>query len=368
MHPTHATRRLALMALCLVTYPAAAPRALARGAWDSVHNRPAEWYKSDEAVRIGDNVLAYQHPNGGWDKNIDMAQPLDRAGRERVRAKAARSQTLIDNGATHTQVRYLARVHKATGERRFLQGARRGVEFVLAAQYPNGGWPMIYPLRRGYYSHITYNDGSMVGVLRLLRDVAGGVAPFEAMPSRLRTRAARAVDRGVGCILATQVQVDGRPTAWCGQHDEETLAPAKARSYELPSLSGQESVGVVRFLMEVEKPSPEVVRAIEGAVRWFEGAKLTGLRVETVLDPSLPRGRDRVVVEDPRAGPLWARFYEIGTDRPMFVGRDGVVHDHLADIEHERRLGYSYLGDYAGDLLERDYPKWRERVARRAAR
>src|SRR5690606_15205682 len=136
------------------------------------------------------------------------------------------------------------------------------------------------------------------------------------------------------------------------QHDAITLEPRPARTYELVSLSGMESVGIVDYLMEMENPTPEVIAAIEGAVSWLDRVRLEGLAVRTIRDATLPRGFDRVVVADSAAGPLWARFYEIGTDRPMFVGRDGVVRERLADIEHERRVGYSYLGSWPRELLE----------------
>jgi hypothetical protein len=48
----------------------------------------------------------------------------------------------------------------------------------------------------------------------------------------------------------------------------------------------------------------------------------------------------------------------------MFVGRDGVVRERLADIEHERRVGYSYLGGWPRDLLETAYPAWKARMGR----
>ena len=47
--------------------------------------------------------------------------------------------------------------------------------------------------------------------------------------------------------------VNGRRTVWCAQHDETTLRPAGARTYEHASLSGYESVGIVRFLMGIER-------------------------------------------------------------------------------------------------------------------
>jgi PelA/Pel-15E family pectate lyase len=332
------------------------------GRWPGIANRPDTFMNSDEAVRIADNLLVYQHANGGWDKNLDMARPLTDDQKARIQENGRDAQTIIDNGATYTQIRYLARVHTATGQQRFADATRRGIDYLLEAQYDNGGWPMIYPLRRGYYTHITFNDGAMIGVMRLLRDVASGEAPFEFVGSIERERVAEAVAQGLDAILKCQVVVDGQLTAWCAQHDEENFQPRGARTYELPSLSGQESVGIVEYLMEIDDPSPEVVAAIEAAVEWFREVQINGWRVETNRDEALPRGRDRIVVDDPDAPPLWARFYEIGTNRPMFVGRDGVVKETLAEIEHERRVSYSYLGEYASKLLDEKYPAWKSRT------
>jgi PelA/Pel-15E family pectate lyase len=155
------------------------------------------------------------------------------------------------------------------------------------------------------------------------------------------------------------VLVDGRRTAWCAQHDERTFAPAAARAFEPVSLSGSETAGLVRFLMTVEQPSTEVVDAVNAAVTWLDSVKLAGLRVATV---QTPEGPDRVVVEDAAASPLWARFYEIGTNRPIFTGRDGMVRFGYAEIERERRVGYAYYGNWPARLIERDYPAWAARL------
>jgi PelA/Pel-15E family pectate lyase len=166
------------------------------------------------------------------------------------------------------------------------------------------------------------------------------------------------LDKGTECILKTQVTQNGKLTVWCAQHDERTLAPAKARAYELPSLSGSESVGVVEFLMGIERPSPEVVRSIESAVAWFRASKITGIRVVHQPAPGTPKGWDSVVVADANAPPLWARFHELGTNRPIFCGRDSVVKYSLAEIEYERRNGYRWYVDRPAKLLEKDYPAW----------
>jgi hypothetical protein len=181
--------------------------------WSCALDQPAGWYASAEAVRIAENVLQYQHDNGGWEKNIDMARPLADSERTHVGKTDLEGGTTIDNGATWTQIRYLARVYEATRQPRFRDAMLRGVDFLLAAQYANGGWPQFYPIRRGYYEHVTFNDGAM-----------------------------------------------------------------------------------------------------------------------------------------------------IGANKPMFVGRDGVVRSSLAEIEQERRVGYNYLGGWARELLASEYPAWRQRV------
>jgi len=318
----------------------------------------------DEASKIAETVLLYQRSNGGWPKNYDRKADLSEPDRRKILADRDRADTTFDNGATHTELRILGRAYSKSRDQRFLSAFRRGIEFTLAAQYPNGGWPQRFPLPRKYGRHITFNDGAMVGVLRLLRDVADGAKTLDFVDEELRKRCRTAVERGIQCILETQIIVEGKRTAWCAQHDEKTLEPRKARSYELPSLSGSESVGIVRFLMEIDKPSPTVMASIESAIAWLDDAKLTGIRQERREAPGTPKGFDKIVVRDPSAPPLWARFYEIGTNRPIFSSRDGVPKRTLAEISYERRNGYSWLGPYAAKLLSTEYPAWRRRHGR----
>ena len=208
------------------------------------------------------------------------------------------------------------------------------------------------------YKHITYNDDAMIGVMKLLRDIAARKRDYSFVDDERRGKAARAVEKGIECILKTQVVVDGKRTVWCAQHDEVTLAPAPARKFELVSLSGSESVGIVRFLMSINQPNVEVVASIKGAIAWFEKSKLTGIKWVPKPDSTKMHGFDRVVVKDPDAGPLWARFYDIQTNRPIFAGRDSLVKYDVAEIEDERRNGYAWYVDGAAELLSKEYPKW----------
>lgn len=314
-----------------------------------------DWYASEEARAIANSVLQYQSPQGGWPKSTNLAMPPNSP--EDVPSPGQGKANSLDNNATTLPMKFLARMASVTGEVTYREAFKSGVDYLLAAQYSTGGWPQFYPLRKGYYSHITYNDGAMMNVITVLHKVAAGEPPYDFVDAGRRTRAATAVERGIECILQTQVRQDGQLTAWCAQYDETTLKPAWARKYEPPSLSGGESVGIVRFLMEIEQPTPEIIAAIEGAVAWLRTVAIRGKRIESFTDAD---GNDDVrVVDDPTAGPIWARFYELGTNRPIFLGRNSITQYDLQEIERERREGYSYYGMWATSLLDREYPRWR---------
>lgn len=185
------------------------------------------------------------------------------------------------------------------------------------------------------------------------------------VPTSLREKAKAAFDKGVQCILATQVVQDGKPTVWCAQHDFETLAPAKARAYELPSLSGQESDNIVLLLMDIPDPSPEIVAAIENAIAWFEKSKIEGIRLEYYRNDE--GKRDYRVVACEKCPVLWARFYELDTNRPFFCDRDGIKKYDVSQIGHERRTGYSWYNNDGRYVLAR-YKMWKREMGDKMAR
>ncbi len=354
----HAFLILALLAVAARAVAAAAP---GRVGWADVNRQPAAWYAMPEAQVIADSIVQYQTPSGGWPKNRDMTQPPDAAflADPEVDHRAAN----IDNGATTIQLAFLGRVITSTDTTRYGPAFAKGFDYLLAAQYPSGGWPQYYPARAGYYTHITFNDDAMVRAMTVLRDAADGKEPYAFVDAARRTKARAALDRAVACILRCQVTVAGVKTAWCAQHDEVTFAPAKARAYEHPSLSGNESVGLTRYLMSIDRPGPEVIAAVTAAVAWMEKTRLTGFRYEEVPDATVPGGKNRVVIPDPAGGPLWARFYEPGTNRPIFSGRDSIIRYAVSEIEPERRNGYSWYGTWPRQLLEKEYPAWKQQWA-----
>ena len=310
-----------------------------------------EWFQSEEGRRIADNVLTWQTPHGSWPKNRDTAsEPFD--------GKSEELRGTFDNSATIGELRFLARAFRATNEPRYQQAFLKGLSHILEAQYPNGGWPQFYPLSKGYHRHITFNDNAMVRILELLRDVSES-PDYRFLKTEDRTQAEAAVNKGIDCILRTQIKQNGKRTAWCAQHNEKTLEPAWARSYEPPSFSGAESVGIVRFLMSLDEPTPEIIAAVEGSIEWFRSVAIHGMRLEKFTNAD--GQNDKRIVADPDARPLWARFYELGSNRPIFLDRDSVVRYAFSEIGQERRTGYAYYGSWATKLLTDEYPQWREK-------
>jgi PelA/Pel-15E family pectate lyase len=359
---------MALLSLVVTAITDAGQRAIS---WKDCLDQEPRWYGSREAIRIADNLILFQRASGGWPKDIDMAAVLHEDQKADLAIRKSRIDSTIDNGATYMQMAYLARVFAAAKIARYKEAFIKGLDFLLEAQYENGGWPQVYPKPSGYHKHITFNDDAMAGVMNILRGISRREPAYAFVDEGRRAKAEKAIERGIECILKCQIVVDNRLTVWCAQHDEVTFAPAPARSYEKVSLSGSESVNIVRFLMGIDRPDRRVIESIRAAVAWLETAKLTGIKQIEIKDASLPNGFDRVIVADepaPSAGPLWARFYEIGSNRPIFCGRDGIIKYSLAEIEHERRIGYNWYTSAPASLLAKDYPAWEKRLATEAQR
>ncbi len=337
-----------------------------------VRNMPDDWYATQEAEMVADSVLAYQFPSGGWAKNQNWHWPeigmkaYERASvRQQIQSKSGIGST-FDNSATIQELQFLSKMYKATGKKIYRKAFLKGFEYMLEAQYDNGGWPQYYPLKiredgssYDYSVHITFNDDVMTNIMRMMRDIAAGnKAPYDALKLRKADlkRAQDAFEKAVDCVLGCQIKRDGKPTVWCQQHHYETLEPVGARIYEFPSFTGcGEIPKVLELLMEIENPSDELKVAIEGAVEWLRNHAIYGYRHETYINEW--GMSDRRLVPDKNAKPLWARYYDLETERPYFADRDGKRYDNYEDISHERRNGYSWINNNTQKVLDK-YPKW----------
>lgn len=320
-------------------------------------------YSVDQVREIVDNILLFQRTNGGWPKDYDMLAVLSESQRTIVEQTRSNDDTSYDNGNIHSQVEYLAQAYSQSAEPIWRTACERGFDFIIRSQYANGGFPQRFPNPKSFHAHITFNDGVMIGIVNVLQKASEGKSPFEWLDESRRNQAKEAVRLAVECILKCQILVEGKRTGWCQQHDQKAFEARPARTFELASICPQETTEIVRFLMQQPSPSPAIIEAVHDAVTWLRAVRLTGIRVdktkanqETFLRHSADF--DRIVVEDSQAPSLWARHYEIGTNRPIFAGRDGFKKYALAEIDRDRRTGSAWYGDWPRRLLDQEYAGW----------
>ena len=301
--------------------------------WKSVFKNSDSWFGSSEGIALADSIVQYQLSDGGWRKDMTTS------------SSGSWGKSTIDNDTTTSQIKVMAKTYNQTKNTKYLTACQKGIDLLLNGQYSNGGWPQVFNDAGTYHAHITYNDNAMIHVMYLLTDVSKKSGDYTFIDSTRASRASSAIQKGIQCFLNTQIIVNGVKTAWCQQHDEVTLKPASARAYELPSNCTSESVSIVNYLKGISNPGREITNAINSAVNWFAQVKILGIKV-------VDTGDDRIVVSDTTAPPIWARFYEIGTNKAMFVDRDGSIHYQLSEISQERRAGYAWYGDWPKNLVK----------------
>ncbi|HUV68364.1 MAG TPA: pectate lyase [Terracidiphilus sp.] len=333
-------------------------------------DRDPSWYASAEARHIADVVVSFQTPAGGWSKNLDMSKDVRRSGERYGPNNESRFLApgdfdtpkepdwnyigTIDNDATITQIEFLARVTSAAGVKDgvvYRAAFLRGIDYLLAAQFPNGGWPQVWPLEGSYHDAITYNDSAMTQVMDILHHVAGGKDEYAFVPKNVRVRAAASFARGLHCIFAAQIVSGGKLTVWPQQDDALTLKPVSGRNYEMPAESSGESADLLMMLMDdLPHPTAQQQRSIRAAAAWFKKTAIYGEKYGRT-------GDGRGLTAMPGAGPIWARYYQIDTEIPIFGDRDKTIHDNVNDLSRERRNGYAWFGVAPQRALDL-YDKW----------
>ncbi|MES2573571.1 MAG: pectate lyase [Bacteroidota bacterium] len=330
-----------------------------------VPNQPK--YNESDYTKIADNILYFQRDNGGWPKNYDMKAILTPEQINTVVNTKSELNTTFDNATTYTHIYYLAQVYTTTKTEKYKEACLKGINFIFESQYSNGGWPQYFPLEEDYSRHITFNDGVYIGIMDLLKKVIGNDANFTFVDNKTKRKATITYQKGLDCILKMQINNQGKLTAWCQQHDEKTLLPVWARKFEPPSVSNAESAEVVLFLMNINNPNEKIIKSIQSAVKWFADSKIYNTRIETFKAPEFESKYktvtdDRRVVIDSTAPPIWTRYYELISERPLFCDRESLYLYSLAEVSRERRSGYGWY-TYNPEKVLTKYPAWQKKWA-----
>jgi len=319
---------------------------------------PDAWYATAEAQALADHLVTWQTPVGAWTKGGDYTRdflPTDNHHDEF-------SGGTYDNDATITELRFLVRVSHAAATTpaaaprvaAWRGSFLRGLAYLFDSQYPNGGFPQIYPLAGSYHDAITFNDDAVVHILELLRAIGNGGPGLDFVPAESAALARERFAAALRNLLACQLRdADGRPTIWGQQHDALTLQPCAARNFEPASECSLESMGLVRFLMQLPEPDADAVAAVHGAMAWFDRRALHGV----AWDRRAPAGTGLAAQADAPA--LWARFYEFGTGKPIVGERDRTIHYDVAELSLERRNGYGWFTTAPRELFPL-YAQWKK--------
>ena len=288
-------------------------------AWDATRDR----FYLEAARQAGRALLKGQLCSGGWDYTIEL-DPAKRepfgyrmdAGCQEPRNDTGPGKTNLDNNATQGAIRFLIRLDRelAFADAAIHEGALFALNGLEKGQYPNGAWPQRFnrfpdenqfPSKPGafpdvwsrewpgpvYHAHYTINDECTLNMIDVM---------LEAYRIYKDERYLQSAIRGGEFLL--QAQLPEPQPAWAQQYDR-WMHPAWGRQFEPPAVSGRESLDVIRTLLLLARETAQkrFLEPIPRALAYFKRSYLD--------DP----------VSDRSAGPRIARFYEMKTNRPLFL-------------------------------------------------
>jgi len=295
------------------------------------------------ARAAGEALVRGQLTSGGWEYSIDFDRKrFDTSPRALTAGSAAtrRADSTFDDDTTQSALRFLlalaAVLERAEDpEAASIAAARdRGLAGLLAAQLPCGAWPQRFdgtapavgafpPVRAtipadwprhwpkpDYKRYATLNDNTLRDCVGVLLDAHRRLRRRDCLDAALRA----------GDFLVCAQLPEPQP-AWAQQYDAR-IQPAWARAFEPPAVTAGESAGAVRVLLDlaVETGAERFLEPIPRTIAWWRRSEI--------------------------APGTWARFYELGTNRPIYGDRDGEIHYTLDELSDERRSGYAWQGSF----------------------
>ena len=304
-----------------------------------------------EAARAAADALVWgQLESGGWDYKIDFDPKGSqrwyyRRNRGEVEQGKRRNYSVFDDNNTQSALRFIMAVQKTTGDEKYLSAVKYGLDLMLKSQFDNGAWPQVYPLpSKGYSRWYTFNDNAINDCIKVMLDAYHIYGNQEYLESAMLAG---------DFIIASQIP---EPQAgWAQQYDHD-MKPAPARWFEPAAVCGAVTARNMRTLIDLylETGREKYLEPMPAAIEWLEKSKM----------------------EDGK----WARFYELGTNKPIYVNMNREVVYEFVNI----RSGYSWMGDYGVTsaialynkiksmgrekyLAERDAPQTNESRRRRLA-
>ena len=312
---------------------------------DAYHATGDEYYYR-AAQRAAGALIRAQHSSGGWNYLADfggapsLREWYDTIGRNAWRLEEFQhdwGNATFDDGGTSESATLLLRLYVEKHDAQYRPALDKAIAFVLDSQYPNGGWPQRYPLkdefvhhgRPDYTSYLTFND-----------DVAAGNIEFLTLCYQVLgdQRLLDAIARGMKAFVA--LQGPAPQAGWALQYTPD-LKPAGARTYEPKALVTHTTGRNVELLLQFYRTTGDAtfLARIPEALAWLDSCR---------LPPELAVN-----------GRTHPTFVEVGTNRPLYVHREGsnVVNGrYYADGDPRNTVGhYSSFRRVDVEGLRRQY-------------
>lgn len=263
------------------------------------------------AHEVAHALIFGQLRSGGWTNCIDFDPNGQRVAQYRGRPRRGKNNSSLDDGQTQTAIRFMIRADAAFHLKNpaIHESAQTALASLLAAQFPNGGFPQVWtgpvqphpPLQanypgydwrtegriKEYWTLYTLNDNVAVHVAQVLQDahkIYGQERHFDAL-------------KRLGNFLL-QAQMPPPQPAWAQQYNFD-MQPAWARRFEPPAISGHESQAVIGVLMDIYEATGQekYLRPVPAALDYLQNS--------TLADGQL------------------ARYYELQSNRPLYMTRNG---------------------------------------------
>jgi hypothetical protein len=247
-------------------------------------------------------LIRGQNKYGGWDHTIDFSD--------------LRNETVsFDDNQSQSAVSFLMALDNEIDDRRLRAGAKRAIDMMLNTQLDNGGWPHKYPEQGNYHDYATFNDGGTNDCIRVMIEAYQYHDNDESVEKSLR-KAAR---------FMMISQLPPPQPGWAQQYNE-FLQPAWARTFEPASICPSVTIKNVDTLIDLYLALGDsaLLEPIPDSLRWLQ-------------DIQLKNGK-------------WARFVEIGTNKPLYYDRGRIRVDSMAELHPERATGYAYETDLESRL------------------
>ncbi len=275
----------------------------------------------DAAIDTAKALIHGQLESGGWTNWVDFDPKSPRVGRYRngKGKRKGKNFSSLDDGISQVALQFLMKLDKETRfqNQAVHEAAGIALDALLAVQFPNGAFPQGWEGARveppatlavdkkanyppydwrsegrikEYWHQYTLNDGLAETVSETLM-VAHRVYGREDCLAALKR---------LGDFLVLAQMPKPQP-GWAQQYNYQ-MQPIWARKFEPPALAGRESEGVIASLMRIAFycRDKHYLEPVPRALAYLKKSQLPGGKL--------------------------ARYYELRTNRPLYMERRGKVY------------------------------------------